>query len=310
MVFVTTDPARDTPERLRHWLDQFPGGEGFVGLRGTAGEVAAAESAAEVAVAHGSPTTGDAGGDYEVGHAAQIMAYTPDDRAHLAYPSGVRSEDWIADLPRMMDRWGGDRGDADTAGVDERGAARRARAAAVTAGATTVRAGFAVPRRHDGGLHHARQRRRRRHPGRGPVAGGGRDHADERRGRRPSWTRSTRSTCPGGTTRVVPGGAHIMSDARRGGRGRGHRADSSSQFERRDRDRDVQVLDWDAMVDRIESADDVAGQGGAVTWWCAASKEPWSWAFRAYPGIWLFMALLLAGYLLAFRSRPGGSGAR
>jgi putative membrane protein len=45
-----------------------------------------------------------------------------------------------------------------------------------------------------------------------------------------------------------------------------------------------------------------------VTWWCAASTEPWSWAFRAYPGIWLFMGLLLAGYLLAFRRAPAGSG--
>jgi putative membrane protein len=44
-----------------------------------------------------------------------------------------------------------------------------------------------------------------------------------------------------------------------------------------------------------------------VTWWCAASKEPWSWAFQAYPGIWLFMAVLLAGYLLAFRHAPTGS---
>jgi cytochrome c oxidase assembly factor CtaG len=41
-----------------------------------------------------------------------------------------------------------------------------------------------------------------------------------------------------------------------------------------------------------------------MTWWCAASKEPWSWELRAYPGIWLFMALLLAGYLLAWRSAP------
>jgi putative membrane protein len=44
-----------------------------------------------------------------------------------------------------------------------------------------------------------------------------------------------------------------------------------------------------------------------VTWWCAASKEPWSWSFRPYPGIWLFMGLLLAVYLLAFRSAPAGS---
>jgi putative membrane protein len=44
-----------------------------------------------------------------------------------------------------------------------------------------------------------------------------------------------------------------------------------------------------------------------VTWWCAASKEPWDWSFRAYPGIWIFMGVLLAGYLLAFRRAPAGS---
>jgi protein SCO1/2 len=105
VVFVTTDPDRDSAERLRHWLDQFAGGEAFVGLRGTAEQIAAAEEAADVPLSN--PLPGDAS-DYEVGHAAQIMAYTPDDKAHLAYPSGVRSEDWIADLPRMMERWGSD----------------------------------------------------------------------------------------------------------------------------------------------------------------------------------------------------------
>lgn len=41
-----------------------------------------------------------------------------------------------------------------------------------------------------------------------------------------------------------------------------------------------------------------------MTWWCSASKEPWTWAPRAYPGIWLFMVLLLAGYLWACHDRP------
>jgi putative membrane protein len=41
-----------------------------------------------------------------------------------------------------------------------------------------------------------------------------------------------------------------------------------------------------------------------VTWWCSASTEPWSWSPRAYPGIWAFMALLLVGYLLAWRLAP------
>ena len=41
-----------------------------------------------------------------------------------------------------------------------------------------------------------------------------------------------------------------------------------------------------------------------MSWWCAASTDPWSWSPRAYPGIWLFMGLLLLGYLLACRLAP------
>lgn len=27
-----------------------------------------------------------------------------------------------------------------------------------------------------------------------------------------------------------------------------------------------------------------------MTWWCSATRLPWSWAPRAYPGVWLFIA--------------------
>lgn len=110
VVFVTTDPARDTPARLRDWLDGFD--PSYVGLRGTPEEIARAEAAAGLpgSVRPGDSGTsgagGDTAGDYEVGHAAQVVAYTPDDRAHLVYPSGVRQQDWTEDLPRMMERWG------------------------------------------------------------------------------------------------------------------------------------------------------------------------------------------------------------
>ena len=45
-------------------------------------------------------------GAYEVGHAAQIVAYTPDDLNHVQYPFGVRRQDWQTDLPRMLEVWG------------------------------------------------------------------------------------------------------------------------------------------------------------------------------------------------------------
>ncbi|MFZ5624738.1 MAG: cytochrome c oxidase assembly protein [Gemmatimonadota bacterium] len=33
-----------------------------------------------------------------------------------------------------------------------------------------------------------------------------------------------------------------------------------------------------------------------MTWWCAATDLPWSWTWRPYPGVWLFVALMVAGY--------------
>ncbi len=38
-----------------------------------------------------------------------------------------------------------------------------------------------------------------------------------------------------------------------------------------------------------------------MTWWCSATRELWSWTPRAYPGIWLFMAVLIGAYVIATR---------
>jgi len=117
VVFVTTDPARDTPERLREWLGNFD--EDFIGLTGTVEEVAAAEQAAFLPPSGPLDDDGDfaadqpdAADDYEVGHAAQILAYTPDDQSHLAYPFGTRQQDWADDLPRMLEAFPAGSGDA------------------------------------------------------------------------------------------------------------------------------------------------------------------------------------------------------
>jgi putative membrane protein len=37
-----------------------------------------------------------------------------------------------------------------------------------------------------------------------------------------------------------------------------------------------------------------------MNWWCSATNTPWSWEWRAYPGVWLIVVLLA---LLYFRSR-------
>ena len=42
------------------------------------------------------------GASYLMGHAAYILAFTPDDSAHVIYPSGVRQADWAHDLPLLV----------------------------------------------------------------------------------------------------------------------------------------------------------------------------------------------------------------
>jgi len=36
-----------------------------------------------------------------------------------------------------------------------------------------------------------------------------------------------------------------------------------------------------------------------MRWWCSATGEPWTWVWKAYPGVWLFVMLLATGYYLA-----------
>lgn len=98
MVFVTADPDRDTPERLREYLDGYS--TDFVGLHGTAEQTVEAQDLANVPRAQLEEPGDD--GEYAVGHATQIIAYQNDGEAHIVYPFGTRAADWAEDLPRLL----------------------------------------------------------------------------------------------------------------------------------------------------------------------------------------------------------------
>lgn len=98
VVFVTTDPARDTPAVLAAWLGNF--NEGFIGLTGDKADVDLAQTEARVSVASAEPAT--PGSNYGVDHAAQIIAYTPDNLAHLAFFQGMSSAAVARDLDRLV----------------------------------------------------------------------------------------------------------------------------------------------------------------------------------------------------------------
>lgn len=109
VVFVGTDPARDTPERTRAFLDQFD--EDFVGL---VGDPEALDGAlAEMGLPPMTYTEPDEDGDYAAVHPSQIYVFTPDDQAHIVYTFGTRSQDWVKDLPRLAtETWGAPAGEA------------------------------------------------------------------------------------------------------------------------------------------------------------------------------------------------------
>ncbi|HEY4054848.1 MAG TPA: SCO family protein [Terriglobales bacterium] len=98
VVFVTTDPARDTGQVLRTYLDHF--NKSFIGVTGSREAVEAAQAAANLPPA----TKGSVrpNGNYEVGHSAFVLAYTKDNLAHVIYPVGLKAEDWVHDLPFLI----------------------------------------------------------------------------------------------------------------------------------------------------------------------------------------------------------------
>jgi len=97
VIFVTTDPDRDTPPVLRSYLNHFD--KSFIGLTGTQRAIDAAQIAANLAPAK--KGTVRPNGEYEVGHAAFVLTYTKDNLAHVIYPVGLKPDDWAHDLPYL-----------------------------------------------------------------------------------------------------------------------------------------------------------------------------------------------------------------
>lgn len=98
VVFVSTDPERDTPERIRSWLERFD--PAFVGLRGSRAEVDSIQRSLGLPPSVLEPVAAD--GSYAVGHAAQVVAFSPDGPARVVYPFGTRQADWAHDLPLLI----------------------------------------------------------------------------------------------------------------------------------------------------------------------------------------------------------------
>jgi protein SCO1 len=98
VVFVTTDPARDTPAVLDAFVRTFD--PSFIGLTGTDQALAAVQRSLLLGEAYENPKKND--GSYTVGHASAVIAFTADGKARVRYPFGTRQADWAHDLPLLV----------------------------------------------------------------------------------------------------------------------------------------------------------------------------------------------------------------
>ncbi|UQA91892.1 SCO family protein [Streptomyces halobius] len=100
VVFVTTDPERDTPKELGKWL-RSAGDADFIGLSGDFGSVQAAARSVGVGM---EPATKDAKGKVSATHGKTVLAFSPkDDKGHVLYHGQeATAADYTKDLPKLI----------------------------------------------------------------------------------------------------------------------------------------------------------------------------------------------------------------
>jgi protein SCO1/2 len=96
-IFVTIDPARDTPEVLKAYMASFD--PGFVALRGSADETTAVAKEFKVFYAK---VPGKAEGSYTMDHTAGSFIFDPQGKIRLFVRHGMPVEDLAADIKALL----------------------------------------------------------------------------------------------------------------------------------------------------------------------------------------------------------------
>jgi protein SCO1 len=97
VVFISSDPTRDTPTVLGRWLRQFD--PTFVGLTGN---VKTIDSIADSVGVPLEPPQREPDGSYSVEHGAQVIAFAPSGPARYVYLAGTQVADYVHDLPLLV----------------------------------------------------------------------------------------------------------------------------------------------------------------------------------------------------------------
>ncbi|ARZ68980.1 SCO family protein [Streptomyces sp. HU2014] len=99
IVFVTTDPARDTPKRMREWLDA-QGGQDIVGLTGDFDTIQAAAKPLGIFV---EKPKKEKDGSITVSHGAEVVGFSPkDDGGRWIYTAETTAAQYAKDLPKIV----------------------------------------------------------------------------------------------------------------------------------------------------------------------------------------------------------------
>ncbi|MEU7500582.1 SCO family protein [Streptomyces griseofuscus] len=98
VVFVTTDPGRDTPAALGSWLKGID--PRFIGLTGDFKSVQAAARSVGISV---EPTTKDKNGKLVSVHGTQVLAFSPKNNGgYVLISDSATVDDYIKDLPKIV----------------------------------------------------------------------------------------------------------------------------------------------------------------------------------------------------------------
>ncbi|MFG2711139.1 SCO family protein [Streptomyces goshikiensis] len=98
VVFVTTDPERDTPEPLGAWLRSQD--TAFTGLTGDFATIQAAARSLGIGI---EAAKKEANGDVVSMHGAQVIAFSPKtDEGYVLYGESTSVDDYTKDLPKIV----------------------------------------------------------------------------------------------------------------------------------------------------------------------------------------------------------------
>ncbi|WP_329385178.1 SCO family protein [Streptomyces sp. NBC_01716] len=99
VVFVTTDPERDTSAELAKWLPS-AGDPSFVGLTGDFPTIQAGARQVGIGI---EPATKEKDGSVVSMHGAQVIAFSPKtDGGYVLYGEDTTADDYTEDLPKLI----------------------------------------------------------------------------------------------------------------------------------------------------------------------------------------------------------------